>query len=106
MADGFDWPAIDGVKPVWTGAGFLVGRSRAAILTYDAATSGWREDLTDFHEAALGRWISYSRGISCTIASATRLRAAACDRMQRLLDALSPPQSRGRPLGASSPGTS
>ena len=54
MATAFDWPAIDGVKPVWTGSGFQVGQARCAILTYGAAASGWSEALTDFHERTAG----------------------------------------------------
>jgi SAM-dependent methyltransferase len=47
---GFTWPPVNGVRPQWTGRGFLLGDRVCPILDYDASESGWNEDLTLFHE--------------------------------------------------------
>ncbi len=50
----FEWPPLNGLDPVWTGHGFLVGGQAQAILDYEAGDSGWSEELTLFHEDAAG----------------------------------------------------
>jgi ubiquinone/menaquinone biosynthesis C-methylase UbiE len=50
----FEWPALNGHRPVWTGHGFQVGGQAEAILDYEAGDSGWSEELTLFHEDAAG----------------------------------------------------
>jgi SAM-dependent methyltransferase len=50
----FDWPAVNGVRPEWTGRGFRLGSSWCPVLEYDANDSGWTEDLTLFHENVAG----------------------------------------------------
>ncbi len=50
----FEWPSLNGQKPVWTGHGFVVGGQAQAILDYEAGDSGWSEELTLFHEDAAG----------------------------------------------------
>ncbi|HXB70748.1 MAG TPA: methyltransferase domain-containing protein [Candidatus Acidoferrales bacterium] len=36
--------------PVWTGTGFLVGDRKQPVLCYDLGSSGWSDELTEFHE--------------------------------------------------------
>jgi ubiquinone/menaquinone biosynthesis C-methylase UbiE len=50
----FDWPLVDGSRPVWTGRGFQVGARLLPILDFGAGESGWTEDLTQFHEEVAG----------------------------------------------------
>ena len=38
----------------WTGHAFLVDGQEVPILGYDALTSGWTDELTDFHEETAG----------------------------------------------------
>ena len=40
--------------PVWTGRGFQIGDRTLSILSYEANTSGWTEELTTFHENIAG----------------------------------------------------
>jgi SAM-dependent methyltransferase len=40
--------------PNWTGQGFQVGDHILPILSYEARTSGWTDDLTTFHENTAG----------------------------------------------------
>jgi ubiquinone/menaquinone biosynthesis C-methylase UbiE len=40
--------------PLWTGKGFQVGDSVISILSYEANSSGWTDDLTTFHEEVAG----------------------------------------------------
>jgi SAM-dependent methyltransferase len=40
--------------PEWTGRGFRVGGRVLPILSYEAGTSGWSDDLTTFHENTAG----------------------------------------------------
>jgi SAM-dependent methyltransferase len=49
-----EWPLLGGLQPIWTGAGFRVGERTCAVLDYEAGTSGWSEELTEFHEATAG----------------------------------------------------
>jgi SAM-dependent methyltransferase len=49
-----DWPPINGIHPTWTGRGFLLGDRACAVLDYEAGTSGWSDELTEFHEATAG----------------------------------------------------
>jgi SAM-dependent methyltransferase len=39
---------------VWTGQGFMVGKIALPILSYEAGSSGWTEELTRFHEQIAG----------------------------------------------------
>ncbi len=50
----FDWPPLHGLRPSWTGRGFLVDGQAQATLDYEAGDSGWSEELTLFHEVAAG----------------------------------------------------
>jgi SAM-dependent methyltransferase len=50
----FDWPLVDGNRPIWTGRGFQVGPRLLPILDFGAGESGWAEDLTQFHEEVAG----------------------------------------------------
>jgi SAM-dependent methyltransferase len=47
-------PAGHTAVPEWNGRSFTVGQSDMAILSYDAGTSGWTDDLTAFHENNAG----------------------------------------------------
>ena len=54
------WPKIfpplpdSSQTPEWTGYGFRVGEQNVPILSYEAAVSGWTDDLTVFHENTAG----------------------------------------------------
>ena len=50
----FEWPLVDGSRPIWTGRGFQVGARPFPILDFGAGESGWAEDLTQFHEEIAG----------------------------------------------------
>ena len=55
----FPWPPISGCseKPVWTGHGFRAGDDLIPILAYGAekaASPGWTDELTSFHEKTAG----------------------------------------------------
>src|SRR4051812_13995163 len=50
----FNWPAINGSFPKWTGAGFSVNGENRAVLDFEAGDSGWSDELTTFHEGAAG----------------------------------------------------
>jgi SAM-dependent methyltransferase len=50
----FPWPPLNGISPAWTGAGFRIGNTSTAVLSYGAGPSGWSESLTDLHEDAAG----------------------------------------------------
>ena len=50
----FEWPLVDGDRPIWTGRGFQVGARLLPILDFGAGESGWAEDLTQFHEEIAG----------------------------------------------------
>jgi SAM-dependent methyltransferase len=52
----YPWPLTPGASqpPVWTGSGFRVGEERVGVLSYEARTSGWTDDLTTFHEDTAG----------------------------------------------------
>src|SRR5262245_33508316 len=51
----FPWPIVDGSgRPEWVGAGFRVGDSAAAVLSYDGGQGGWSDGLTRMHEDAAG----------------------------------------------------
>ena len=50
----FPWPALDGLPPQWTGAGFLVGGRRVGVLAYNGGDSGWSDGLTHMHESWAG----------------------------------------------------
>jgi SAM-dependent methyltransferase len=67
----FDWPTLQGLSPIWTGRGFLVGGEARAVLDYDAGESGWSEELTRFHEEAAGEGTH-----PIDVASRRRARAA------------------------------
>jgi len=41
-------------KPKWTGHGFRLGDKNVPILSYEAAVSGWTDELTTFHEKSAG----------------------------------------------------
>ena len=54
------WPKIfpplpgSNETPEWTGRGFQVGDRILSILSYEASTSGWTDELTTFHETTAG----------------------------------------------------
>jgi len=52
----FPWPTpVAGCgAPVWTGRGFLVSGVPTPVLSYRVETSGWKDDLTTFHEENAG----------------------------------------------------
>jgi SAM-dependent methyltransferase len=50
----FDWPAVGGKRPVWTGDRFIVDGRSCSVLDYEAGESGWSDHLTLFHEAIAG----------------------------------------------------
>lgn len=52
----YSWPIPTGFseKPIWTGRGFRLGNVRTPILSYEVAASGWRDELTEFHEETAG----------------------------------------------------
>ena len=50
----FDWPLLEGSRPVWAGDRFIVDGRSCHVLDYDGGASGWSEDLTLFHEAVAG----------------------------------------------------
>jgi len=41
-------------RPIWTGRGFLLGDAIAPILSYGVSSSGWNDELTEFHEETAG----------------------------------------------------
>jgi ubiquinone/menaquinone biosynthesis C-methylase UbiE len=55
--DTFPWPRLadDHGAPVWDGTGFVCGDRGYRVLTYDAATSHWSDDLTSLHEQEAGQ---------------------------------------------------
>jgi ubiquinone/menaquinone biosynthesis C-methylase UbiE len=55
--DSFPWPPPSGssINPKWTGHGFDLDGQRARMLTYEADTSHWSDDLTSLHEVEAGR---------------------------------------------------
>ncbi len=67
----FPWPAIAGATPSWTGRGFSVDGQAAAVLDFEAGTSGWSEELTRFHEETAGEGTH-----PIDVASRRRARAA------------------------------
>jgi len=52
----YPWPPPPGCfqKPVWTGSGFSLGDAVVRILSYAGASSGWTDELTEFHETTAG----------------------------------------------------
>lgn len=52
----FSFPKLpnDLHTPMWTDHGFQVGERNLPILSYEAGTSGWTDDLTTFHENTAG----------------------------------------------------
>jgi SAM-dependent methyltransferase len=52
----FRWPTPPGAEgqPEWTGAGFRVGGASLPLLSFAGSTSGWSDELTEFHEAEAG----------------------------------------------------
>jgi SAM-dependent methyltransferase len=52
----FELPPIAGStdRPVWDGAGFVLGGRRLSVLEYNESTVGWSEDLTEIHEHVAG----------------------------------------------------
>src|SRR5438132_796740 len=52
----YPWPTQPGEVelPVWTGRGFRIGTRHVGVLSYEAAKSGWTDDLTTFHEETAG----------------------------------------------------
>ena len=67
----FNWPLLNGVRPIWTGQGFLLAGQTRALLDYHAGDSGWSEALTRFHEDTAGEGTH-----PIDIASRQRARAA------------------------------
>lgn len=56
IEDVIKWPPLPSqhVAPVWTGTDFVIGNERAPVLCYQAADSGWNNDLTRMHEEVAG----------------------------------------------------
>jgi SAM-dependent methyltransferase len=52
----FVFPALPGLaqSPEWTGNGFLVGDKALPLLSYEGKSSGWTDELTEFHENVAG----------------------------------------------------
>lgn len=47
----YPWPALPNQthEPVWTGHGFEADNQKIAVLSYPGGSSGWTDDLTNFH---------------------------------------------------------
>jgi SAM-dependent methyltransferase len=73
----FPWPPLDGVSPVWTGAGFRIGHVSTPVLNYGTGPSGWSESLTDLHEDAAGEGVH-----PIDVASRRQARAALARHMR------------------------
>lgn len=55
LAEGFPWPALQGLTPRWAAdGGFQVGDAHVSVLTYNSTASGWSESLTSLHEEVAG----------------------------------------------------
>lgn len=52
----YPWPSPRGSleRPIWTGRGFRIGETLRPILSFDISSSGWTDELTDFHEEKAG----------------------------------------------------
>lgn len=52
----YPWPPLPDFseKPVWTGKGFCLGDAWKPILEYEVGSSGWKDELTSFHEETAG----------------------------------------------------
>lgn len=50
----YPWPALDGLRPEWTGSGFIVGGRLVGVLSYSGGQSGWSDNLTNMHETWAG----------------------------------------------------
>jgi SAM-dependent methyltransferase len=52
----YPWPSPPGYteKPIWGRHGFLLGGKSHPVIKYEVGSSGWSNELTNFHESTAG----------------------------------------------------